>query len=92
MNQFPILKIELEGIRQTMMHAFNGYTDTLNSAVRERLDKIVNDKYFTQMIATQVRQTLEESVQEALKSYFKYGKGREAIDATIQHALGLEKK
>lgn len=92
MDLGPILKIELQGIRQTMHHAFLDYQEGISKQVKAQLDRLLNEESFNYMIAHEVKDQFEKAVKKAIASYFEYGDGRRAIDEEIQKACERKKK
>lgn len=89
---FPILRLELAGIRQSMEHAFHSYQVDLSAMVKAELDKLVTAENFSHMIAVDVKAAFEKSVKRAIESYFEYGEGRRAIEAEINKSLGTHRR
>jgi hypothetical protein len=85
-----MIKIELEGIRQTMLHAFIEYQDGISKQVRTQLDRILSEEGFADMLAFETKRQFEEAVRSAIKSYFEYGDGHHAIRDAINGALGAK--
>lgn len=91
MDLGPILKVELQHIKQTMHHAFLDYQEGISKQVKAQLDRLVSEESFNYMIARQVKEQFELAVKKAIASYFEYGDGRRAIEDEIQKACARKK-
>lgn len=86
MELAPVLKVQLEHIKQTMYTAFIDYQDGISVQVRQQLEGLLSEESFKFMIAQQVKVEFEKAVKSAIASYFEYGEGRRAIEEVIREA------
>lgn len=91
MIDMPILKLELAGFRQTMMHALADYQGEISRCVSDQVSNIVTTEYFEGFIKSQVRETVQRSVKDAIESYFMYGEGRKMIDEVVNQVFKVNK-
>lgn len=84
MNNIPIIRLELERMKQTMLTAVSDYNNQISEAVKVQLEWAIENFDYE----AAVREAANEAIKEAINSYFKYGEGRRLIDQTIDEALG----
>jgi len=83
----PIIRIELEGIRQTILHSFGGYTDELNRLVEKEVGKACSSGAVEQIVRAEVSKAMKKIVEDSIRRYFKYGDGRKGLDAAVKDAM-----
>jgi hypothetical protein len=79
----PILRLELEGMKQEMMLALGRYQTQINDAVEEQLENVVQNFDYEKV----VKAAASQAITEAIQTYFKYGHGTEIIADTVREAL-----
>jgi hypothetical protein len=79
----PIVRLEVEEMRHTILHHFSKYQSDLNEFVGQALKDVINNFNY----ADAVKKTAEPMIYEALEGYFKYGEGRSLIDSVISQTL-----
>lgn len=87
MYDVPLVKIELENMRQTVIVALSNYQGQISQNVNEQLKDIVNNFDFSKVVNDTATKVIEEAIRDALTSYFKYGDGRRVIETTISEML-----
>jgi hypothetical protein len=80
----PIIRIELQHLKQTMLMAVADYGDQLSESVGIALDQAIQNFDFVGYVT----QISNEIMKEEIKSYFTYGEGRKMIDEVLKEALG----
>jgi len=91
MNEFPILRLELDRMKQSMLVALADYHVSLSENVREQMEKIISEFDYEE----EVGKATTEAIEEAINYYFKYGNGRvvirEAVQESFDKSLGVIK-
>lgn len=88
MNGAPIIKIELEQMRQSIMHQFGKHTEEVQKAVNEELKKAVENFDYATEVQKIAHQVITETIHNSIKNYFQYSRnGQLLIDLTIKQAL-----
>ena len=83
MNDLPIIKLELEGMKHSIMHHFASYNETISDAVEKQLDVAIESFDFKQAVtdATHV------CIKAAIKNYFTWGAGHRLVGASVKEIL-----
>jgi hypothetical protein len=87
MYSVPLVKVELEHMRQTMIVALSDYQERISQSVNEQLEDIVNNFDFSKVVDETATKVIEEAIRDALTNYFKYGDGHKIIETTISKML-----
>ena len=87
MYEFPIVKLELQGMKQSIAIAFAQYQNEISESVSAQLEEVINNFDYAQAVKDCARQILKQSIEESVKSFFFYGGGREAIRDVIKEAF-----
>lgn len=83
MYEYPIIKIELQRMQQTIQHALIEYNKDIENYVEKNLtDAIEHFDY-----GSIVKSCADEAIKRSIEGYFKYGKGYEFIQAAVNLAM-----
>lgn len=83
MYEYPIIKIELQRMQQTIQHALIEYNKDIENYVEKSLkDAIENFDY-----SAIVKSCADEAIKKTVEGYFKWGKGHEFIQAAVNLAM-----
>lgn len=91
MYEYPTVKLELQNMRQTIVHAFGDYQDTMAAEVDRQLSNIVKNFDYEAVVSEIANEVLREAVTNAVRSYFKFGEGHDLILALITEMLNKPK-
>jgi hypothetical protein len=81
----PIIKIEFESMRQSLRIAMTEQMVTMDSNIKEAIDKYCTVENLQYIINSEVMRSVNEAVKEEVQSLFKYsGAGRKAIREQIK--------
>ncbi len=92
LKNMPMIRLELEGMRQAILHSFLKYNSELNKAVDEALKNAVSADSFFELVDREVREAVNECVAKEIKGYFGWGEGRKMISETIEAAFKNKSK
>ena len=70
--QVPVLKMELQGMKQGIMVALNRSHDEIERAVEEQLQKVIAEFDFAAIVREHMRSALDKAVREALDSAVRH--------------------
>ena len=79
----PIIRFEIENLKHQVATMLGIIGSELNDAISSEMEKAVADYDFEK----EVRQAVNECLNEAIHNYWKYGKGREAIQQAVKEAI-----
>ena len=87
----PIIKLEIEGMRQTIQTALTEYALQFDSMVKEALDSYCTEENIKAIIDTTTRNTLNAVIREEVRSFYVHGEGREIIKEAVVKRLSDKK-
>ncbi len=87
MLDFPRVRIELEGMKHQILHAFASHNDEVERAIEQQLTTVIEHFPFEQTVKDLSREVISSAIKEALEYYFKYGEGREVIRKAVTDKL-----
>lgn len=88
MTPFPAIRVTLEGMRHEMLHAFGAHQREVEQVLSEETKKLIEGFDFAAAVRSTMEPILKEAIRDALERHFKYGAGREVIQAGVRAALG----
>lgn len=83
MKPFPVIRMEIEGMKASILHAMSQYQIDVDAYVREALDRITSDDAIQQLVNDEAEKAIEEAVRKEVRDFFAYGNGRAAIRAAV---------
>lgn len=85
--EFPIVKIELQNMKQAMVVALADYQNEMAKSVEAQLQNIVDTFDYQEAVRGMAGQIIRDSIQKSLESYFRFGNGRKQLDELIYQSL-----
>lgn len=87
MYELPLIKIELDGMRYSIVHALSTHNAEIETYVDENLKKVVEEFDYVTLVKQVATKAITEAVKRSIESYFAYGDGYKNIDAVITEIL-----
>ena len=89
MNDFPIIRISIDGMRQEIVHAMMDRQVQMDAHVNDAIKRYAETQLQAD-IDRIVASTISEAVKREADSYFNYGAGRSFIAAAVAARLGVK--
>jgi len=83
MEQLPLIKLEIEGMKHQIIHHFMSYQTELSDYVKTAIEDTINNFDYV----SAVKQAAGEIIEGTINNYFKYGDGRKMIEDSLQKGL-----
>jgi len=84
MNGMPLVKLELDQMRVTIMHQFTNYNKEISEAVDKELKKVIENFDYEGTIT----KIADEVITKAIENYFAWGgEGKKLIEGSVTQAL-----
>jgi hypothetical protein len=83
----PVIRLELHGIKQTLLVALADHNAQIDADVRAAIDRFCEPTTLRETVMSAATSAIKRAVQEEVESFFKYGNGRAAIKAAVQQAM-----
>ena len=87
MDELPSIKIELNSMRKTIVHALQVYHTEIDDAVNEQLREAVDNFDFGTVVQEVAKEVIEKAVHDSVTAYFNWGEGRKIIEAMVADAV-----
>ena len=80
----PIIKIEVEHMRQQMLHAFSDHLVNLSADFKVAIEAACSPDKVQALLTEAAARYLNEAIQTETKSFFLYGEGRKLVAEHIK--------
>ena len=90
MNTMPIIKIQLESMRLSMVHAFHDMQFKMDEMAQQAINEALDPKRIQEMMTRTAREEIDNVILEETKSFFRYGAGRAVIAEIVKKKLTEE--
>ena len=95
MSDFPKIRIELEGMKYQIVHAFESHNSDIEKLVEQELEKVIANFPYEETVSKLANEILRRAIDETLREFMIWGKGkkvlREIIDAKLTTLFGEDK-
>jgi hypothetical protein len=83
----PFIRLELEGMKQSIIHAFGELQVNQDQMVRDAVAKFCTTENLQGMLDSIVRETLTYEIKQAVTDFYRYREGRDLIKKLVQERL-----
>jgi hypothetical protein len=87
MNGIPVIKIELEHMKHSILHAFSQHVADTDSMVKSAVEKFCTPENLQRILDNQVEAVLKAAIQEEVGTFFRYGDGRAFLRKAVTDQL-----
>lgn len=86
-NISPIIRFEIEGMRQSIAAMLTEHALQIDADVNRAVDEYISSGNLERLITQQVDMTLNSVIKDEIESFFKYGEGRRTINQSVSSCL-----
>lgn len=83
----PIMRLELEGMKHSILHAFSQMSVATDAMVQVEVEKFCQPERLQEIIAQEVGRVLKASIENEVRSFFSYGDGGTYIKELTKLAI-----
>jgi hypothetical protein len=83
----PIIRFEIEGMKHTLQVALSQYAAVMDEQMQEAVEASCTVENLQRIIEKSAKQEIECAINEEIRKFYSYGKGREAIRNAVQLEL-----
>ena len=83
MNEYPIIRLELQRMKQSMLTHLGIYHQGISDQVERYMENAIQTFDFEMAVGSATHDAIEEVINE----YFKWGEGRRVIKSAIEDSL-----
>lgn len=87
MFNLPRVRVELEGMKFQIIHAFSSHNDDIEKLVEKEISKAIENYPFEEEVSRLANEILTKAIEETLKEYLIYGDGKKALRGVIDEKL-----
>ncbi len=92
MNELPIIRLELEGMRMTFCRALTEYHASIDASVQDAVERFCRPENISRIVNSSADKAMEEAIRASVDDFFRYGDGRKAIQDAVRARLGEQVK
>jgi hypothetical protein len=86
-NTMPIVRIELQSMRLSMVHAFHDMQLKMDEMAKQAIDDALDPKRIQEMMTRTAREEIDRVILEETNAFFRYGPGRKVIAEIVAKKL-----
>lgn len=86
-HSFPVLRLQVEGMKHTIQMAFSEYAAQMDSDVQTAVEKFCAPENLKRVIEEIADKYLEEAIRDEIKRFFRHGAGKHAIASAVELRL-----
>jgi phenylpyruvate tautomerase PptA (4-oxalocrotonate tautomerase family) len=86
----PIIRLEIEGMKQTIMHAMTHHMAAMDSQINAAVERACTPEAITVLIEDVARKQIAAAVTSEVENFYRYGEGRRAIKAAVIATLAKD--
>lgn len=90
MTPVPIIKIEIDHMRQCLYQSFSEYQTQLDEQYKAALEQAFRPEIIQSILDAAASKYIKQALDEEVKAYFMYGLGREKIKKKVVEKLSEE--
>jgi hypothetical protein len=83
----PLIKLEVEHMRQCMVHAFSESLVNMDAAFKESIAKVCTPENVQAVLDEATARHLKMAMEEEVRSFFAYGEGRKIVADQVRQKL-----
>lgn len=84
----PIIRLEVEGMKQIMLVALQRESAKLDSAIQQAIEAFCTEGNVNRIVASEAQRQIDEAVRQEVKHFFDWsGNGRKAIREAVTEYL-----
>lgn len=87
MHGLPIIRLEVESLKASILHAFSDYQLQFDSTVKAAVEKFCEPNNVQLIVNKAVDTTMREVIQSEVESFLRYGKGRVVLKEAVNKKL-----
>ena len=84
---FPIVRIEIEGMKQSIVHAIMERQLLMDEWVVEEVERQCSDENIKISIQREVQRAIDASVRESVDRFYRLGEGRKIVSNMVESRL-----
>lgn len=87
MNGMPIIRLELDGMKIAILHAFSEFQAATDAQVKAAMEKFCSPENVQRIVERCVEQEMKHAIEREIRNFFQLGAGRKFLAAAVAKKL-----
>lgn len=83
----PIIRLSLEGMQMSILHAFAQYQVENDAMVKEAVEAFLKPENVQRIVAQCVEREIKSALEKEISTFFLYGAGRDFLAKAVKEKL-----
>jgi len=92
MRGIPVIKISIEHMTQSIMHAFSQQMFDTDQYVQEEVKRYCSEDNLRAVVSTAARNAIDAAVKKEVETFFRYGVGADIVKKAVIRRLEEDTK
>lgn len=88
----PIIRIELEGMKHTLMAAMSQHLLEMDDLIQVQVDRVCTPENISSIVYEQAKTQIKNAIDDAVRTFYSYGDGQKAVKEAVFQALKESRK
>ena len=81
--EIPIIKLEVQGMKKTIMHALTQHAAMMDEDIKDAVDRVCTSEYVSNLVAEVTQKEMTDAIERQIKYFYSYGEGYELIRQAV---------
>lgn len=87
---FPVIRLELHGMKHTVLKALSEEMIKIDEQIQEAMEAALKTENIKRIVTEAVEKELKAAINSEIENFYRYGAGRKAIAAAVVERLRLD--
>jgi len=87
MVTFPIIRLEVEGMKYQIMTALTGHAAQMDEDIKTAVDQYCTPENMSRIVKKAASDALDFAIKTEVDAFFRYGGGRKAVAAAVKESI-----
>lgn len=83
----PIIRLEVESLKLSVLHAFEEMVGSLDADISAAVEEYCTPENISSIIRRETEIAIDRAVKEEVDNFYRYGRGRQAVREAVRTAL-----
>lgn len=89
-STIPIIRLEIEGFKHTLVNAFSKHLIGIDDQVRKAVEQVCSPENIDRILVEHADKYIKQAIEEEMRSFFIKGEGRKLIREKVVEKLNSE--
>jgi len=83
----PIVRLEVEHMKHSIQMACTEYIAKMDADIQAAVERVCTPEHISDVVCRAAKETIDKAVDEEVRSFYRYGAGREAVRKAVVDTL-----